>query len=65
MTRLELFEFEDFPWFPSVIRTGATNLIIVFHKMLGTAPIIASLIEYMHQRIPFQQVVDMTDGIAF
>jgi len=62
MKRLELFEFEDYKWLPSIIRSGATNLIIVFHKLLGTSDILAELILDMRSKVDFNQVVDLGSG---
>ncbi|MFK7771911.1 MAG: hypothetical protein AB8F94_07220 [Saprospiraceae bacterium] len=44
MKRLELFEFEDFPWFPKGIRTSMTNLIVIFYKMMGMSEVVSNLI---------------------
>lgn len=62
MKRIQLFEFEDFGWFPSAIRTGMTNLIVVLHKMMGTSVVIANLIENIKKRYDFTQIVDLGSG---
>jgi hypothetical protein len=62
MKRLELFEFEDFTWFPNAIRTGGTNLIMVLHKMVGTSAVLANLVLELKQKIDFKQVIDMGAG---
>ena len=62
MVRKELFEFEDFDWFPNVIRTGGTNLIQVFHKMLGTSEVLVELIKEANKQYSFDQIVDMGSG---
>lgn len=62
MKRIQLFEFEDFEWFPGVIRIGATNLIVVLHKIMGTAEVISELIFDIKQTYEFTQVVDLGSG---
>lgn len=62
MKRIELFEFEDFEWLPSVIRTGITNLIVVFHKLMGTAEVVSELIINVREKYNFSQIVDLGSG---
>ncbi|EDP72126.1 hypothetical protein FBALC1_13532 [Flavobacteriales bacterium ALC-1] len=62
MKRIQLFEFEDFNWFPSTIRTGMTNLLVVLQKMMGTSEVIASLIATTKQRHNFSQIIDLGSG---
>lgn len=62
MKRLELFEFEDFPWLPKVIRSGVTNLIMVLHRLTGTADTISALILKAREKSGFDQIVDCGSG---
>ena len=64
MKRKELFEFEDFSWFPSYIRVGMTNLILVFHKMMGTTSVISNLIIDLRKKVHFNfnTIVDLGSG---
>ncbi|MBV7270306.1 hypothetical protein [Winogradskyella luteola] len=62
MKRIQLFEFEDFIWFPSSIRTGMTNLLVVLQKIMRTSDIIASLIITAKQRNNFSQIIDLGSG---
>jgi len=62
MKRIQLFEFEDFNWFPDWIRTCMTNLILVLHKMIGTKEVIASLLADIQKKWAFTQIVDMGSG---
>ena len=62
MKRIQLFEFEDFNWFPSWIRTSMTNLIAVLHKMLGTKEVLSNLISDVYKKHSFNQIVDMGSG---
>ncbi len=62
MKRKELFEFEDFHWFPKVFRTGMTNLILVLHRMMGTSEVLARLISEIGNKVDFQQIVDLGSG---
>ena len=62
MKRKELFEFEDFEWLPSVVRFGITNLIIVFHRLMGTAQVISRLIVQVREQHLFTQITDLGSG---
>ena len=62
MKRLELFEFEDFSWLPSSIRTGVTNLIKVFHRLLGTTDVLVDLIRACQEKVNFTQITDLGSG---
>jgi hypothetical protein len=62
MKRIALFEFEDFPCLPSVIREGITNLIVVFHRLLKTPEVLANLLEQVHRQHPFTQITDLGSG---
>lgn len=62
MKRIQLFEFEDFSWFPSSIRTAMTNLIVVFHKMVGTKKVIQSILENVLKENHFTQLVGLGSG---
>lgn len=62
MKRIQLFEFEDFNWFPKTIRSGMTNLIVVLHKMMGTKEVIATLLSECRNYHAFSNIVDMGSG---
>ncbi|MDT0606838.1 hypothetical protein [Croceitalea rosinachiae] len=62
MKRIELFEFEDFDWLPSAVRTGATNLIIIFHQLMGTKEVIAQLLLDLQKQHHFNRIVDLGSG---
>ncbi|WP_299519356.1 hypothetical protein [Winogradskyella sp.] len=62
MKRIQLFEFEDLNWFPSTIRTGMTNLLVVLQKMMGTSDIIASIISNIKLRNDFSKIIDLGSG---
>ena len=62
MKRIELFEFEDFHWFPANIRTSMTNLIMVFHRMIGTSDVLSRLLSGLHKKHPFKEIVDLGSG---
>ena len=62
MKRIQLFEFEDFSWFPKIFRTSMTHLIVVFHKMTGTPAVIGSLIKELRAKLGFDQIVDIGSG---
>jgi hypothetical protein len=60
--RIQLFEFEDFIWLPQPIRAGITNLIVVFHRMTGTQPVVAELVRTVRARHAFDRIVDLGAG---
>ncbi|WP_435623596.1 hypothetical protein [Flagellimonas sp.] len=62
MKRLELFEFEDFGWLPSDLRSGATNLIKILHRLVGTSEVLADLILGVREKVDFNQIVDLGSG---
>ncbi|WP_350290103.1 hypothetical protein [uncultured Croceitalea sp.] len=62
MKRIELFEFEDFSWLPNAVRSGATNLIIIFHKIMGTTEVLVQLLLNIREKHNFNQIVDMGSG---
>ena len=62
MKRVQLFEFEDFNWFPSWIRTSMTSLLAVLHKILGTKEVLSNLISDIYRKYNFTQIVDMGSG---
>ena len=62
MKRVQLFEFEDLPWFPKVLRTGMTNLLLVFQKMIGTSDLIALLLKKARSKYNFDQIIDLGSG---
>ena len=62
MKRIELFEFEDLEWLPKVLRSSITNLIVVFHKLMGTSEVISELILKAKSKNNFAQIVDLGSG---
>ncbi len=62
MKRIQLFEFEDFAWLPKTIRTSITNLIIVFHKLMGTSAVLSELILEAKSKSDFSKIVDLGSG---
>ncbi len=62
MKRIQLFEFEDFHWLPTIIRVGITNLIAVLHRMMGTAEVVANLVTELKQKQQFDKIVDLGSG---
>ena len=62
MKRIELFEFEDFPWFPNWIRSCLTRLIVVMHKFLKSSddliPILKKALTYSDSNT----IIDLCSG---
>ncbi|WP_149303950.1 hypothetical protein [Pareuzebyella sediminis] len=62
MKRIQLFEFEDFSWFPSGLRNGMTNLIAVLHRMMGISEVLADCIGEVLQEQQVSRIVDLGSG---
>ena len=62
MRRIQLLEFEDFKWFPTIWRSTMTKLIVVIHKILGTKEVITDLLLYTREKYDFSKIVDMGSG---
>ncbi|QCX02216.1 hypothetical protein FGM00_19615 [Aggregatimonas sangjinii] len=62
MKRIQLFEFEDFDWFPNWLRTCMTNLIIILSKMIGVAEVLAGLVTKTLKEQNQSQIVDLGSG---
>ena len=62
MKRIQLFEFEDFSWFPSWLRTCMTNLIMVLHKMMGISEVLADVIAKVLREHNLSRIVDLGSG---
>ncbi len=62
MKRIQLFEFEDFHWFPHWIRSCMTNLLIVMHKLMGTKEVLVSILSEIRKEHSFDQIVDLGSG---
>jgi hypothetical protein len=52
----------DFSWFPSSIRVGMTNLILLLHKMMGTTEVLSHLILNIRKKHDFDTIVDLGSG---
>ncbi|MGB0915101.1 MAG: hypothetical protein ACPGVI_03470 [Crocinitomicaceae bacterium] len=62
MKRVQLFEFEDFNWFPNWLRGALTNLLVVLHKMMGVNQVIADLVKTSIKDKNINQIVDLGSG---
>lgn len=62
MKRIDLFEFEDFNWFPNWIRICLTRLMVVMHKVLGTNRELAALVNRALAFSPEPAIVDLCSG---
>ena len=62
MKRVQLFEFEDYSWFPDWLRTSLTNLIVVLIKMMGVHQVLAKRIGEVLKSQGLSKVVDLGSG---
>ncbi|MCM4150649.1 hypothetical protein DHD05_03515 [Arenibacter sp. N53] len=62
MKRIQLFEFEDLPWFPSWLRACMTKLIVVLQKMMGVTSVLSNLIADILRSNKIGHIVDLGSG---
>ncbi|MBT8297549.1 MAG: hypothetical protein KJO52_04385 [Maribacter sp.] len=62
MKRIQLFEFEDFSWFPGWLRVCMTNLIVILQKGLGVPELLAGLIADVMKKKKLSHIVDLGSG---
>lgn len=60
MRRIQLFEFEDYDWFPNTIRKNLTKLLITFNKLLKVDEIVANALKPILNNE--KQIVDLGTG---
>lgn len=62
MKRVQLFEFEDFSWFPSWLRNCMTGLIVLLQRMMGTGEVLANLVSEVLKKQGLSEIVDLGSG---
>ena len=62
MKRTDLFEFEDFVWFPNWIRICVTRLIVVMHQFLKSSEDLVPLINRALKHSNQNTIVDLCSG---
>lgn len=62
MKRIQLFEFEDFDWFPAWLRSCITNLLTVLLKMLGVPKALGNHIATIVKENNINTIVDLGSG---
>ena len=62
MKRIDLFEFEDFAWFPNWMRICVTNLIVVMHKFLKSSDDLVPLIKRALKYSDSNTIIDLCSG---
>ena len=62
MKRIQLFEFEDFGWFPDWLRVCMTNLIVILQRMIGVPEVLARLIADILKKKNLSTIVDLGSG---
>jgi len=62
MKRIQLFEFEDFSWFPGWLRVCMTNLIVILQKGLGVPELLAGLIADVMKKKKLSHIIDLGSG---
>ena len=62
MKRIQLFEFEDFPWFPNWLRKCLTRMMVVMHKLLNTGEEMADLVNRGLNHAENNNIIDLCSG---
>jgi len=62
MKRIDIFEFEDFAWFPNWLRVCLTRLIVVMHKFLKSSDDLVPLIKRALEHSNTNTIVDLCSG---
>lgn len=62
MKRVHTPEIEDMAWFPSVLRTCMTNLIVVFARKFGVVPVLGALVAKGMRAGGLSRIVDLGSG---
>ncbi len=62
MKRIQLFEFEDQSWFPSVFRTAITRLLNLIHRLIKTEDKVSGLLLPLLTNLQVNQVIDLCSG---
>lgn len=62
MKRLHLFEFEDFPWFPALLRTYLTRYLLTVHRLLHSSTHITGLLRKLLAKTDTRHIIDLCSG---
>ena len=62
MKRIQLFEFEDFSWFPDWMRSCMTGTLLILQKMMKTDKVIASVLNKVQKETNLDTFVDLGSG---
>jgi len=62
MIRLQLFEFEDYAWYPKVIREGQTDYLRFLMEFFGVFKGASPLIKELMDNSPHQNIIDFCSG---
>lgn len=62
MKRIQLFEFEDFGWFPDFLRVCMTRYVALIHRLLGTRKDLLALLGRALGRSKAARIVDLCSG---
>jgi hypothetical protein len=62
MKRIQLFEFEDFTWFPNWLRKCLTRMMVVMHNILHTSEEMAELVNRGLAYTDNNTIIDLCSG---
>ncbi len=62
MKRIHAFEWEDFAWFPHILRIPMTRYIVTLHGLSKTPRDLAQILDKLLQKTKYRQVYDLCSG---
>lgn len=62
MKRIQLFEFEDFSWFPNWTRSSLTKLLNIMNKLMGLSNVVSKLVAKTLKEQNLNTIVDLGSG---
>lgn len=62
MKRLHLFELEDCPWFPAILRNCMTRYLSLLHRLVGTRALLVERLAPLLRTLPRPHIVDLGSG---
>lgn len=62
LKRIQLFEFEDLPWFPDWLRQHMTLYIVALHRLMRTQDLIAPLLKRCLDKSSRKTIIDLCSG---
>ncbi len=62
MKRIQLFEWEDFQWFPHILRMSLTHYLVSLHRLLDSPATLAPLLTKGLSKTKHNRIIDLCSG---